>query len=475
MEQDAGRIALLGQKIVANGQLVTDLGIELDAVNEQINLYIEKTDAVEDSVLNLGIRLDGVDESISIYASKIDANTDSIAALQIEVDSINLTVAEVQGDLDAARALAEAAQDTADEGLFKATSNASVIQMHADSISILNGRFAEDGALINTSGLVTESEFASLYSAHYDLEGEVSEKAELRTSVQYDPSSGTITSGVIITADIVDINNGLVRIDDHSARIGGFNVDAYGLVNDGFDNDAYIIFRNDSQKTFAGIGGNILPSTSGLRGVGRFENHDSDDLWALGTNYALLVSAQGANQNVAIQLNGGSVACLALKTLIIGHDNVIQSTAPTTKYVTLDRNVGSLYVSTHFNWKSTTSVSSYTSRTRDVYVTLPAMEVYDDGHILKIKRGSDNGNKVYLRPSTSKWLEFNSATGSFEVKTGSSYIFYNNADYAFPSDNMPIDSEGDAMELVYHRDLKVVKDGVEYRGCWIQHKHPRSW
>lgn len=258
IEQDAGRIALLGQNIVKNGQIITDLGIELDAVNEQIGLYIDKTNAIEGSVLNLGIRLDGVDESISIYAAKTDANTASISALQVEVDSINLTVVEVQGDLDTARAIAEAAaeaadhaQDTADNGLYKATSNASVIQMHTDSISILNGRFAADGSLVNTSGLVTTSEYNSLYSAHYDLAGEVATKADVSTSVQYDPTSGDIISNVKITADVVDINNGVVQIDSDSATIGGFKI-----TDDSFTsnvNNEYTVSINSGLNTLVEI------------------------------------------------------------------------------------------------------------------------------------------------------------------------------------------------------------------------------
>ena len=295
IEQDAGRIALLGQKIVKNGQIITDLGIELDAVNEQINLYIDKANAIEGSVLNLGIRLDGVDESISIYAAKTDANTASISALQVEVDSINLTVVEVQGDLDTARAIAEAAaeaadqaQDTADDGLYKATSNASVIQMHTDSISILNGRFAADGSLVNTSGLVTTSEYNSLYSAHYDLAGEVATKADVSTSVQYDPTSGDIISNVKITADVVDINNGVVQIDSDSATIGGFKVRDTEMTAGSLSNGAMTLSQRvlgfrQTNGLHVLIGPDAAPDASGSE-VGLYSEAPKGDfsIWALG-------------------------------------------------------------------------------------------------------------------------------------------------------------------------------------------------
>lgn len=43
---------------------------------------------------------------------------------------------------------------------------------------------------------------------------------------------------------------------------------------------------------FAGIGGNVLPTSSGLRAVARFENEDTSDWWGLGRNVAMLLSAK---------------------------------------------------------------------------------------------------------------------------------------------------------------------------------------
>lgn len=443
IEQLDNRITL---QVTAHDELketVTALGIRMDGAEEQITIYANKTNTLEGTVTQLGIDLDAAEEQISIYATK--------------VGTLEGTVTQLGLDLDAA------------EG----------------SISAIAGLFDEDGHLIEGSGWVTTTQHASLYSMVQDIDGALSAKAEVRTSVQYDPNTGAVTSAIKLTADkislegITTINDSFSVGTDGTTRIAGFVVSGNGLTNRDengyFTNDAYVIFRNDAHGCFAGIGGNVLPASTGIRGVARFENHDTEDFWYMGANYALLVSAQGGRENVAIQMNGGSISCLALKTQIIGHDNIVQSSAPTTKSVTLDRNVGSLYVSTHFNWKASSSDTSYTSKTRDIYLTLPSMDVYDDGHVIKIKRGSNDGSTVYISPGSSYRMEYNSTTGQYVRTYGTSYIMYDKASYATPSSRLAIESEGDSMTFVFHRDLQITINNNKYYGCWIQYKHPRNW
>ena len=77
---------------------------------------------------------------------------------------------------------------------------------------------------------------------------------------------------------------------------------------------------------FAGIGGNILPASTGARGVARFENHDQSDWLGMGTaNYAMIVSARNALDNVALQMNGGYISGLAVKTAEISASGTICS------------------------------------------------------------------------------------------------------------------------------------------------------
>ena len=89
-----------------------------------------------------------------------------------------------------------------------------------------------------------------------------------------------------------------------NSKIAGFSVSGNGLTNTPFNNDAYVIFRNDAHKCFAGIGGNVLPTSSGLRTVARFENEDTSDWWGLGRNVAMLLSAKNGTYNHAFLGDG---------------------------------------------------------------------------------------------------------------------------------------------------------------------------
>ena len=89
-----------------------------------------------------------------------------------------------------------------------------------------------------------------------------------------------------------------------SSKIAGFSVSGNGLTNTPFNNDAYVIFHNDAHKCFAGIGGNVLPTSSGLRAVARFENEDTSDWWGLNRNIATLFSAKNGRYNHAFLGSG---------------------------------------------------------------------------------------------------------------------------------------------------------------------------
>ncbi len=95
------------------------------------------------------------------------------------------------------------------------------------------------------------------------------------------------------------------KITATSGTIAGFNISGTSLTNGpDFSNDACIIFRNDIHKTFAGIGGNVLPATTAMRAVARFENEDQNNMWGLGRNIAVLLSAQNGDINHAFLGSG---------------------------------------------------------------------------------------------------------------------------------------------------------------------------
>ena len=244
---------------------------------------------------------------------------------------------------------------------------------------------------------------------------------------------------VDITGTINATSGTFKNVTVESGRIAGFSISGTGLTNrndDGtFTNDAYVIFRNDAHKCFAGIGGNILPASSGIRGVARFENYDEGDWWNMGANYALLVGARGANDNVAIDMSGGYIAGLAVKT-----DNVSSSK-------TIDRSV----------------VSVACINNSEITITLPTMEIYDDGHEISIK--NMNGKKVTIKPRYS----YHNINGVRTYKE--SYMHVDQGYHNTNSDPHSLTSNGDASTYRYHRDLN---NGTQY-GCWIQFKNPRDW
>lgn len=553
--QTAGNIRLLGTNINNLKGTVTQLGIDLDAAEEQIRIYADKYDKLNGTVTNLGIRLDAAEGSITNYATRISANESAISALRIKTDSISSAVAGVQGDLDTAKARIEAvaaiANSAGDAKVYNQANNpwnswpsgqehknvgatwhntsdghtyryigydnsnkweditdqqdaTSYILQNKDKISTVVGSFDSSGRLTNTSGLVTTAYASQIYATKTTVDaltGRVNtteasinvhstqiamrvEKDGVISAINQSAESVTISASKINFNGMVTMNNSFRVEVNGTTHIGGFVVGGNGLTNrddDGtFTNDAYIIFRNDPHKCFAGIGGNILPASSGARGVARFENYDESDWWGLGHNYALLVGARGAADNSAIAISGGYVSGLALKTEVIGHDSITQSTAPTVKSVTIGRDVNSVYVSTHFNWRAKATETdgtavAYQSKTREVKLALPDMQPYDNGHVLFIKRGTNNGNYVRVIPGWSYRREFNSSTLKWEVKSGRSYIIYDNESYATPSSPLTLQSCGDAMCLIYHREIRVTINNVTYYGAWVQHKFPREW
>lgn len=120
-------------------------------------------------------------------------------------------------------------------------------------------------------------------------------KCEGKWALNTDGSGYLAAQNIIWTSDG---NLELYNIKAHSGKIGGFQINNSTLVNDGFDDDATIIFRNDNYKIFGAMGGNTLPISSGLRAVARFENEDPSGTWYQ-RNIALALSAKNGRWNHA--------------------------------------------------------------------------------------------------------------------------------------------------------------------------------
>jgi len=229
--------------------------------------------------------------------------------------------------------------------------------------------------------------------------------------------------------------------DIESGLIAGFKIQGNGLTNDPFTNDAYIVFRNDSMGAFAGIGGNILPASSGARAVARFENHDADSFWGLSTNYAMLVSARNGGENRAIQMDGGALVGMAYRNTIVGTDKTSYSL---TRY---DGHVVCI-------------------NTNDCTIYLPTMQLYDSGHVIKMKW---LGGKVKIKVSYCY------------TPNGSNYrctkpcIIYDRNDTLDGADSYDNSQPNCSIEFIWVPELTRTVGSSTYYGAWLMYKHPRDW
>lgn len=239
----------------------------------------------------------------------------------------------------------------------------------------------------------------------------------------------------------VQCETGIFRnIDVQSGKVAGFKISGNGLTNDPFNNDAYVIFRNDAMKAFAGIGGNVLPASSGARAVARFENCDTSNHWGLGANYGMLVSSQGARRNIAIGIDGGSISGFSLHNTIMSRS--------------------------HYMNRGEANIICI--NTEDANLRLPSMRLCDDGYIVRVKRLGSARVNVY---------SYNCETYTDSGATRSSIpcIIYDRNDTADGHSGVDLKSEGDASDFVWCRDLIRTVGNKTYYGAWIQYKIPRDW
>lgn len=324
-------------------------------------------------------------------------------------------------------------------------------------VRLTAGIYDKDENALKESGLLIRPEGSGIYAQTADgnlaLIGVATQK-DGKTVIQLKADNiqleGIVTANgnfKVLADGSIEAKNGKFTgmVNASEGKIAGFTISGNGLTNQGndgrFSNDAYIIFRNDAHGCFAGIGGNILPASTGVRGVARFENEDESDQWGLGRNYGIIASARGADTNVALAILGGCISGLAVRTL------------STSISQTISRDV----------------VSVACLNKEEITLTLPEMQPYDDGHVVKIK--NLNGSKVNIKPGKCWVKEYNDSTMRMELKQYNTYIHADRGEH-FTSDKPDdLEANGDATEYVFHRDL----GNSTNRGCWIQYKHPRDW
>lgn len=225
------------------------------------------------------------------------------------------------------------------------------------------------------------------------------------------------------------------KITATSGQIAGMKIKGSALTNEDLNNDAYIILQNNKRNTYVGIGGNVVSVSTGLRAVAMFSNGEKKSMYA--QNFAMIVGASGAGTNIAIDITGGFISGLRIRTayLTAGGGNI-----NTPKKI--PKGVNSVILA------------------GAGYYEFPAMEQNDDGYVIFVKNDYDGS------------VNIGAAQGvTVDGSSKNTFILYNQGSI---STNLTIESRGDAMVFVYHRDVSRPNISSE-SGCWVQYKCPRDW
>ena len=161
-----------------------EVSTSIEQTHSNIRLLGQNINTLEGTVTNLGIDLDAANEQISIYANKVNTNVSNIAQLRVDVDSITSTVVAIQGDIDGleddvldawyegylANGKAEDAQAAADEANSKASVNATAISQNSSAISLLSASIDSNSTSISELKVTTKSISSAVTSVESDLE-----------------------------------------------------------------------------------------------------------------------------------------------------------------------------------------------------------------------------------------------------------------------------------------------------------------
>ena len=441
----------------------------IDSIKLEVSDVKETADNTSAALAKLTITVDDISTAVGKAATK-DELSEAQDALSSEMESNNAEVRKYIDGIDS--------DIRSDYG-----TTVSLVKQKSDSWSVAAGAFYSDGTLRECGGLSVSTYFTNLFNKKITLDasgnvknisksgllvtadktaletkisnvdGKIISSATIETMISNGISEASIRADQISLEGVVTANKYFkINLDGSmhasAGQIAGLKIEGEGLTNQGFDNDAYIILRNDSHKVFAGIGGNVLPASTGTRAVARFTNEENSKYFG-DVNYSVVCGAKGAVTNVALDMTlGGYVAGLRIKNAYMSSGGSTYRTAKD-----IDKNVHSVLLA------------------GAGYYKLPKMEKWDDGYVIFIKKTTNSG-VVHLCSNVSVTIDSVTA----KDKVGTSFIYY---DSGSGTTDLEIESLGDAMMLVYHRDMSftVTENNKEKKcdGGWIQYKCPRDW
>lgn len=455
----AGRIDILNSWQTSTEKRMSSIETSIDSIKLEVSSVKDTAGKTSAALAKLTITVDGISTAVGKAATKKELSA-AQDALSSEIDSNDKEVRKYIDGIDSGI--------RSDYG-----TTVSLVKQKSDSWSVAAGAFYSDGTLRECGGLSVSTYFTNLFNKKITLDasgnvknisksgllvtadktaletkisnvdGKIISSATIETMISNGISKASIRADQISLEGVVTANKYFKINTDGSmetiaGKIAGMKISGDGLTNEGFDNDAYIVLRNDTHKVFAGIGGNVLPASTGARAVARFTNEESSKFFG-DVNYSVVCGAKGAVTNVALDMTlGGYITGLRIKTARLSSG-------------------GSSYGSPVAIPKGTNSVILGGSG----YYQLPSMSKEDDGYVVFIKNDYDGA--VHLRSNTS-------VTSKGLIRT--SFILYNKGSN---TTDLVMDSRGDAMIFVYHRDVNIAGEENTKVGCWTQYKCPRDW
>jgi len=105
--------------------------------------------------------------------------------------------------------------------------------------------------------------------------------------------------------------------------------------------------------------------------------------------------------------------------------------------------------------------------TSDLTLTLPMMQLYDDGHVVRIKRLGPGLVKIKM----SYCYTYNGTSQRFTMPC----LICDGVNTITGNNMRDLSSEGDSIELVWCRDLIRTVNNTAYYGAWVEYKLPRNW
>ena len=314
----------------------TRLGVRIDGVEEKVSLYASKLDSDYYTKSEIDVKVDEINSSVSGINTRLSNNDDDIAALQ-KVDeeirnlAINAAKAEVYTQSANPWQLWESGKQKEHVGAIwhyqfqegetnantetptitfidgrevhatvgssyryigyddnnkwecidEIAASASYILQNKDYISAVVANFDKDGKVLEASGIVTTTNFSSIYAEKIDPKGDIVKKAELSVFVKK-TENNEIESGISLNADQININathamritvDGALTIattnfqldadgtiTSKAGKIGGWTIEANALKAT-YDSKAKILVENgDSFLRLGGLSSNTFLS-----------------------------------------------------------------------------------------------------------------------------------------------------------------------------------------------------------------------